>query len=1065
MAKYKDYPVYTYDEPATYSDFSGGINTDPSNEHLQPNEMRDCLNMHYSSAALVKRKGASLLCNIKCEEDLHNIQGVFIFTYRITYIIIAADGKLYQGVYSPNSTIEVSRLRIKIKSTELFNKYNPYDTSVGLNTSSYEQTNIQHEGFIYSYLSNPITSEQVILEDYNYVGDYKTLPVNYSFEEDSIVLVEDTYYLLNPSYDIQHFPITKTVITPDDTDKWISLTGYNTLYAEDIKTKKDPLHSLSEKELKKYNLVLKDNTYWEAPISSIQEWEESSATIPVATLKVYNNTIKVCIQSHSTYENNASFLNTQIWTPLQPNKELIFQNYLSIEAATYNNKLYITTGTRFVVVELLYNNLEASVVTPYACSMEEITNIGYNFLSPYPELACQTRYDQAITSIGSLLVIPQSNGLFKLQPVMNFARNTSERDYYFKWEKKIDTDWVTIYSYKDNVYTTLDSSNNLIQEKLDLYTIEVDDADRFQYRVSFAKSFEQPISHIQDWDYFHGEYTKNDLIKAAVDLKGEVFETFRCIKTHNPQKVIWDNINYDRTKEKINEIFKESYATDQYNNYCPETTPLFSTSTSTKPCVSFYTLDNSGEFVLNCHDTNEILLGDTYWEQAYMEEPILTLEGVKYDWQINKIDGEFFGQAVSITSIDLQPEDTFNIIHSCRKITSDGNKFLLYDDRYNSGSWYKTIINNPTYITQRGGLSFKTVKNESLIKVIPFNGTLIAFANAENVGGSIHMVTGNGDDWDDKSGYYSPYRRSIINATVSCDNASTVQVCENILIFKYFDTLYYISGSELNNEVVSVYSCNDKIKHNNNFVKIPWDDNDCISEATEDYYALIWKEKYIIEDEELVLDRPALKIKMYYKLGIHQNEKIVYPWLRDESEYFNISHIVYIKGKPIYLYNNTLLTFNDPCYTDLNNIYKCLVHFRGEDLNYPKMTKLISNVLVYYHRSQNSLIDFDLLVSNEAGHTLLDSKTKRFSLQDLRALRSGESVVDGQVRLDATILDSKVFNTTYKFPCLLADSIISATNDKEFSISSITYNYITSETPDQTQYDLYTNILRPKEVK
>ena len=39
MAKYKDYPVYTYDEPATYSDFSGGINTDPSNEHLQPNEI------------------------------------------------------------------------------------------------------------------------------------------------------------------------------------------------------------------------------------------------------------------------------------------------------------------------------------------------------------------------------------------------------------------------------------------------------------------------------------------------------------------------------------------------------------------------------------------------------------------------------------------------------------------------------------------------------------------------------------------------------------------------------------------------------------------------------------------------------------------------------------------------------------------------------------------------------------------------------------------------------------------------------------------------------------------
>ena len=113
--RYKDYPVYTYDEPATYNDFSGGINTDPSNEHLLANEMRDCLNMHYSSAALVKRKGASLLCSIECEDELYNVQGIFLFTYRVTYIIVAADGKLYKGFYSPNATIKLSRLPISVK--------------------------------------------------------------------------------------------------------------------------------------------------------------------------------------------------------------------------------------------------------------------------------------------------------------------------------------------------------------------------------------------------------------------------------------------------------------------------------------------------------------------------------------------------------------------------------------------------------------------------------------------------------------------------------------------------------------------------------------------------------------------------------------------------------------------------------------------------------------------------------------------------------------------------------------------------------------------------------------
>ena len=204
---------------------------------------------------------------------------------------------------------------------------------------------------------------------------------------------------------------------------------------------------------------------------------------------------------------------------------------------------------------------------------------------------------------------------------------------------------------------------------------------------------------------------------------------------------------------------------------------------------------------------------------------------------------------------------------------------------------------------------------------------------------------------------------------------------------------------------------------------------------------------------------------MYYKLGTQQNEKIVFPWLRDESQYFNIDHIVYIKGKPVYLYNNTLTTFNEEVYTDYDKNYKCIVHFRGEDLNYPKMYKLINNVLIYYHRNQYSKLDFNLLVKNEAGHKLLDSSVKKFSINDLRALKAGEKVIDGDIRLDSTILDSKVFNTDYKFPCLLADSIITAENDKEFSISSITYNYTTSETPDTTSYDLYTNILRPKEVK
>lgn len=1076
--RYKDYPIYTYDEPATYSDFSGGINTDPSNEHLLANEMRDCLNMHYSSAALVKRKGASLLCNIQCEDELYNVQGVFLFTYRTTYIIVAADGKLYKGFYSPNATIKLSRLPISIETYQSLNMFDPLDVTVGLERHIDESTSTKHDGFIYSYVVDSNNGNKLNMADH-YVGNYKEL-TNATLNNLDIVSYNNIYYQLKSSESIK-----RELILPTNTDYWATLEEYNTEYQAKISTKTDPI-SLAYKWIANINtgLILDETTntwkksgYYSNGIwianGAPGIWKEKYEAWEYADAVTYQDNVYICKKTHSNYLNPPDQIYagpTAEWSRLTEKTELLFQNHSNIEAATYNNKMYIATGTRFIVIEVVSNDLIAHVIEPYYCNTEEIVNIGYNYLSPYPELCRKTQYDQAITSIGGLLAIKSITGTYTLTPQMNFAQGESEADYYFKWEKKVGEDWVTIYSYKDNIYTTIENDVS-VQHKRDLFTIEVADADQYLYRVSFAKSFEQPSGIAEAWSFDKDVYKVGELVSVPGDGISIPTITYKCIKEHKPKQVLWDNCMYEYTdvmnyRQKEGYYYK-TYKTNEYGEYITSTkNPVFSTSTSTRTGYPVYTKQEDGSYKFAFHDSDTIIKGTTYWEQEYSDEAILREDGsVDFDWIIDEVDGSYFGQGCSTLAINIEPEDTFNIIHTCKKIISDGNKFLLYDDKYNSGSWYKTIIDNPAYITQRGSLSFKTNKNESLIKVIAFNGNLIAFANAENVGGSIHMVTGNGDDWDDQSGYYSPYRRKTINATVSCDNANTVQVCENILVFKYFNTLYYISGSELTNEVVSVYSCNDRIKHNNNFVRIPWDDNTCISEVTEDYYALIWKEKYIIEDDDLILDRPALKIKMYYKLGTQQNEKIIFPWLRDESNYFNIDHIVYIKGKPVYLYNNTLTTFHNDVYTDFDKNYTCLVHFRGEDLNYPKMYKLINNVLVYYHRNQYSTIDFDLLVKNEAGHVLLDSTTKRISLQDLRALKAEDTLIDGEMRLDSTILDSKVFNTAYKFPCLLSDTIITATNNKEFSISSITYNYTTSETPDTTSYDLYTNILRPKEVK
>lgn len=1112
MAKYKDYPVYTYDEPATYSDFSGGINTDPSNEHLQPNEMRDCLNMHYSSAALVKRKGASLLCNIECDEELFNIQGIFLFTYKITYIIIAANGRLYKGIYSPLAKIKLTKLPIIIPARYSSQAFDPTDMSVGLQESLFDKGSVKHDGYVYTYL-NQDTVKLDITEE-NYRGNFITA-CQEGITDGDIVVYDNCYYRFTPSQSVDKDTLF-TLISPDSSHNtaektyWMPLDDYNVIFKDDIALAIDPISYYYQKDLAKSGLELDQETstfkLLKTPAENqediITEWYPHEKLWNYGSVVLYKDKIYVCTSTHTSpiCSPHSSSQMSQYWKKLITQKELIFQNHSNVEAATHNNKLYIATGTRFVVVELQTNELVAHTVTPHSCSSEELINIGYNYLSPYPELCLETKYNQVITSISNITITKNIYGRYILQPQMNFAQGETEKDYYFKWEKKVQDEWVTVYSYKDNqykdytykyiedvegayvlkdsIYILYNDTMGIVQryskqidsysiKKHNLYTIEVSDADKYQYRVSFAKSFENSTEILPEWDYTK-TYNKGD--KVSVTSPNGVTEIYTCIKSHTPSKVLWDNCTYELTEKELTDnisgYYYETYKQDSKGNYINLTSyPIFSPTTSTRTGVSYYQKTEEGfEFV--CYDTSTIIKGEVFWEQTFTEEAILTDKGViKYDWIVNKIDGQYFGQAVSILAEDPIINETFTRIHSCKKITADGNKFLLYDDRYNSGSWYKTIINNPTYITQRGGLSFKTNKNETLIKVIPFNGVLIAFANAENVGGSIHMITGNGDDWDDQSGYYSPYRRTTINVNVSCDNADTVQVCENILVFKYFDTLYYIAGSELNNEVVSVYSCNDSIKHNNNFIRIPWEDNSCISEVTEDYYALIWKEHYAIDNGDLILERPALKIKMYYKLGINRNDKVVFPWLRDESEYFNINHIIYLKGKPVYLYNNILITFSSDVYTDFDTIYKCEVHFRGEDLNYPKMTKFINNVLVYYHRNQYSSISFDIKIKNEAGHILLDSTSNRISLQDLRALKAEDTIIDGEIRLDSTILDSKVFNTTYKFPCLLADAVITSTNNKEFSISSITYNYITAEAPDQTSYDLYTNILRPKEVK
>lgn len=909
----KKYPLYVSDEPVTYRQFNGGINLDPSNEHLNPNELRDALNVHYLSGGIVKRKGAKILSTIISEEDIKNVQGISLFTTKMTYLILAADGKLFYGIYSPNSEISLTRLPIKFSPYKKSIVHDPLNLTVGL--ERYQSKNLPN-----TVLHNGYVVEEN--DSLKYIGDFNLLPENFIIELNNYFLYDKQYYQYIGS-NLNSFA-TISFVKPDSSAVWLLKdTGALT------------------------------NLIGESQLNNIITWSSSFLKYFKGQLVKYGNSYYECVVEH--FVRNINVAEDPHFRPFNEiNETLIFQNLKPVEAATFNNVLYMATGTRIVNIYPDTNGkLIAYVISPKLLNNIVQTQIGNNHLSPYPEFALQTETDQAITSIGALIPeysIVNGSASFILRPIMTLASNEDIDEYYFRWEKLVNNQWRTIVRFEDNFYTTKTLVDGIYVDsvyKVDYSTLTVNDAMVYKYRVSFAKSFEVDESPTETTDV------------------------------------------------------------------------------------------------------------------TYVSEELTNINGEKIvDFKINKIDGSFFGQAASVIyDLNLQPDALFKTIHTCTKVHADGNKFCFYDDAMNSGEWFKTVINNPNYITLRGGLSFKTNKNEALVKVVAFSGFIIAFANSSSVGGSIHLIKGNGDDVETDQ-YYSPYRRVTISPNVSCDNPRTVQVAENLLIFKHYNTIYYIQAGELDQDKVNLYSANDKVKFESRNVKIPWEDNNCISEITDDYYAILWHEKNIVEPDGTVTNLyPATRLKMYFKLGYRQDNKVYYPWLKDESDVFNSEFLFYVNNNPIYLYNNTLVGMNDLYYKDFNTVYPVSIRLKSYDLEKPKMYKLLDNTTFFYNRNHSSDIDMEVEGFNEAGHKILEWKNKPL-VQDRKTLKVGDLFSNGIQKLDTPIIESKVVNSTYKFPFLLVELLITSKSENEFTFSSVTFNYTTVDIPDQNPYGLYKDVVR-----
>ncbi|MBR2492514.1 MAG: hypothetical protein IKB64_03475, partial [Paludibacteraceae bacterium] len=155
MSLIKKYPLPVYDPPASYREFSGGINTSLSNESLQSNELRDALNCHYENDTLVNRPGASRLA-ILTGLPKDRPQGDFLFnTENVSWIISVRNGRIYYGDFESQEEVHMTLLPITITRTESVLDTENYVINLQTLTQGddlWEEAFKQdHQGFIFRY--------------------------------------------------------------------------------------------------------------------------------------------------------------------------------------------------------------------------------------------------------------------------------------------------------------------------------------------------------------------------------------------------------------------------------------------------------------------------------------------------------------------------------------------------------------------------------------------------------------------------------------------------------------------------------------------------------------------------------------------------------------------------------------------------------------------------------------------------------------------------------------------------------------------------------------------------
>ena len=414
------------------------------------------------------------------------------------------------------------------------------------------------------------------------------------------------------------------------------------------------------------------------------------------------------------------------------------------------------------------------------------------------------------------------------------------------------------------------------------------------------------------------------------------------------------------------------------------------------------------------------------------------------------------------------PATEFLDAHSCNKMFTDSNQIILYGSLYKTGNWFKTVIKQYDYISLRNNLNFQTSKKERIVACLALEGNIIVFADNEDLGGSIHRVYGNGDDYDAGDGYFSPYRRKLVNSTMSCDHKGSLQFTENFLVFKYRNDFYMIDSRDLNADRLEVTMVSDKIQRGGGRNSFPetngLDDFSLFSEITENYYGVIFP-------------KTGERWKLYYNMPFRYEgkDKIIYPWLRDESPALKIDSIISLDRVPTHINKNMLIQYTDETYNDLGQKFDTVIITKAYSMTeINKIVKFVNSVILKFYRSSEDRLDMDVLVYNEANRLLIGESEEAYFDEKIGEIVWGKKekdyeapmfVVESsdlQSKIGRDLFNTKVYNVDMKFPCLSAYVFIRFGSNEAFKLSSLTFNYTSTDMPAYDLGKLYSEIIGGK---